>query len=1076
MIARRRHCAFVSRFLILLLLSGVHSAVFAAVPKATPVPLIFLNDTPLVPPQQPPQIDAVIFENRSTFIASNDFLFLPLNPTPFEAQSVQFWTNSGSMIGFPGFRFDYTPNPAHLTPAQRRKPGALLPRPSQAFDNNGEITVTTSLDISANRLRNPGVLSGDINARMKLQSPDGLMDLSRGAVRVGDLPQPDCTSVSNFFFGPFFFFGDPAVNYIYFDSGTSGFVTTNRSPLFLPSLVGGSNIFFGANFSPPNPTPPSFQYRQSVILTAGYPAVRITNFQSVLNGCGAYDAFVHVQTNASNFFGGTGRDISVVLVPTNGLSTNVTVAVAFPTNAFNNFFFGDLPIVEFRSTDFDVITQRPTTNYVTFRDDGQNIFRAHDCEFDLANPPNTPFTGDLFYNTGFSTNFVDYSYTVASVHVGNTNSIYFTNDPRSAFLFFPPLGQSPAASDPTNRAGRLEIVAKDLDLTQARLRAENGIFIRATNLVGNQDAFIDAPFVSFDAGTTNHNLVISNFVRPQVSRLRAEFNSWAGQWSVNVSNGVFNIPILDTNTGIFTNLVITTFETWNYHVLILGACVNDSTPSIVHRFSLRGTDFVIQDNLAINAALQLEGQSLTIGSNGSLTLPARTSLAFTNLIGIVNFTNNGVVNAPGVAFLGVFEDGYVQKPPAKKKKKRKEPPSPRLITYRNIVNQGTIGGSSVKFRANYLENTGKLFAPATIIASNGPVSLDGATLILSNAFIQASSDIRLTAGNALVTRTTLLAGSTNSGNFGNFLPGGVVLDVTNSINDGGVTASNEWRVTSGVRMVRQPVPLTEGDSVGDLMGTRIESLASTFVQSLHTWAGEDRGLTVEGFTNNLALGRLVLDGRLGNQFRFASAVANNALYVDFLELRNDATNYNFAFGVDPGFTIYFADSNVSPEKLTNNASGRVRWVSDYAGPQSSTNLLYPNGITYTFNAAVVRSRDRDDDNDGRVNFLDCTPIAVLDFDTTQDTCAAVPSPARAFATAQEVNLQIALTAGAEVILSWNAPGNSASSVEFTESLTGGVWQPLTNFVNGPVDARVTLRDAATASLRVYRVRVDAGKP
>ncbi|HEY0548126.1 MAG TPA: hypothetical protein VGF13_00910, partial [Verrucomicrobiae bacterium] len=63
----------------------------------------------------------------------------------------------------------------------------------------------------------------------------------------------------------------------------------------------------------------------------------------------------------------------------------------------------------------------------------------------------------------------------------------------------------------------------------------------------------------------------------------------------------------------------------------------------------------------------------------------------------------------------------------------------------------------------------------------------------------------------------------------------------------------------------------------------------------------------------------------------------------------------------------------------------------------------------------------------------------------------------------------------EVILSWEAPANSASSVEFTESV-GGVWQPLTNFINGPVDARVTLRDAATASLRVYRVRVDAGKP
>ena len=50
------------------------------------------------------------------------------------------------------------------------------------------------------------------------------------------------------------------------------------------------------------------------------------------------------------------------------------------------------------------------------------------------------------------------------------------------------------------------------------------------------------------------------------------------------------------------------------------------------------------------------------------------------------------------------------------------------------------------------------------------------------------------------------------------------------------------------------------------------------------------------------------------------------------------------------------------------------------------------------------------------------------------------------------------------------------AVEFTESLGGGAWQSLTNFINGPVDARVTVWDAAAAPQRVYRVRVDAGKP
>ena len=45
-----------------------------------------------------------------------------------------------------------------------------------------------------------------------------------------------------------------------------------------------------------------------------------------------------------------------------------------------------------------------------------------------------------------------------------------------------------------------------------------------------------------------------------------------------------------------------------------------------------------------------------------------------------------------------------------------------------------------------------------------------------------------------------------------------------------------------------------------------------------------------------------------------------------------------------------------------------------------------------------------------------------------------------------------------------------------DAVTGGAWQTLTNFINGPVDARVTVKDAAGGPLRVYRVRVDAGKP
>jgi hypothetical protein len=249
------------------------------------------------------------------------------------------------------------------------------------------------------------------------------------------------------------------------------------------------------------------------------------------------------------------------------------------------------------------------------------------------------------------------------------------------------------------------------------------------------------------------------------------------------------------------------------------------------------------------------------------------------------------------------------------------------------------------------------------------------------------------------------------------------------------------------------------------------------VQNVHTWAGQDRGATAAGYSNNLALGRLVLDGVLLNRFRFRGATANNAIYVDYLEFRNNGvasgnpTDYSGAFAVDPDFTIYFADSNIDPQSLAGIGGGRIKWVSSFVGPQSATNLLYPNGITYTFNAAVVRSQDFDDDGDGFVNAIDCTPIPVPGFDTTGQQCPAPLAAGNAKAVGSlGINLHIALApGGGEVVLDWNAPANSANTVEFTETLSGAAWQTLTNFINGPTGTRVTVRDAAAA-------RVDADKP
>jgi hypothetical protein len=1035
--------------------------VVSAAVTPTPVPPYYVNDDPVAPPDLPPLVDASIFINRSSFIISNSYLFPPLQQMPWSAQSVQVWTNLGVMVGLPGFRFDYTPNPAHLTSRQRRKKGGLSPQAALIFDNSGEISVSDSLTINAKKIINSGVLSGDVNARFRLFGGAGLVDLSRGAIRVGDLPQPACIDQSNFFFGPFVFNTDPAVNFRYIDSGVSGFIDTNRTALNLSNLLTGSVFSFGNGtfftngplLAPPAPLIPQSQYRLFQSLFPGAPATNVvTNILTTLAGCGSYQAFVHVRTNFSgpNI---VGRDISVVFAPTNGFTANVSIGVAFPTNSA--FFFGADPIVEIRAGTIDPVTLLPTTNFVTIRNGGQTIFRGHDCQFDLADQANTEFASDIFYTPNFLTNLVDYSYTVAEAHVGNTNSFFFTNTATGGFIL-PPLGQSPAASDPTNFPGRLEITTKDLDLTQARLRAENGIFIRATNLVGNESAFLDAPFVSFDVGTTNSTLVISNMLAQTVSRVQADINTWSGSWSVGVNTGPAGI------------------ETRTYRVLVLGACVSPAAaaPAIVHRFNLSATNLVIEDNLLINASLLLKGRSLTIGENGGLNMPRNANIAFTNLSGIINLTNLGIINTPDTAFFGVFEDGYVQAPLTRRQLRSKKPLPPRLVVYDNFINHGSMATASTKIRSGLIEISGTELESASVVGSNGVVSMDGGTLILSNADVRSQFELQLTAGHVLAARTYLSAGA--NGNFGNLLPGAIILNVTNSLTDGGVNASNDWHVTSGIRMTRTPA------TRGDLLGTRVVSRAGSFVQSVHAWAGENRGATPAGFSNNLALGRLVLDGSLLNRFRFRSTTVSNAIYVDYLELQNDATNYNGTVAVDPDFTIYFGDSNVDPVRIEGVGGGRIKWVSGHTGAQSSTNILYPNGITYTFNAGLVRSMNRDDDGDGFENGIDCTPIPVPGFDTTGPQCPS-PAPlalgsAKALASSA-INLHIALApGGSDVVLHWDAPANSANAVEFTESLSEATWQTLTNFINGPVDARVTVKDGAVAPTRIYRVLVGAGKP
>ena len=59
--------------------------------------------------------------------------------------------------------------------------------------------------------------------------------------------------------------------------------------------------------------------------------------------------------------------------------------------------------------------------------------------------------------------------------------------------------------------------------------------------------------------------------------------------------------------------------------------------------------------------------------------------------------------------------------------------------------------------------------------------------------------------------------------------------------------------------------------LGDLLSTTILNTAPADAEVRHLWAAEDRDCSPAGFTDNVALGRLILDGGNDSLFRFTAA-------------------------------------------------------------------------------------------------------------------------------------------------------------------------------------------------------------
>jgi len=1068
----------------------------AGAASAATVP-IFINESPLVLPDAGlPTINAQAFVNQSTIsvspftftfsLGAGTFGLTTAGSLPFETFNTLFYTNeaSGVMSGFPGFRFMNT--------------SGRTRRPALWFVNEGAITTGGYLEVKAENILSTGPLDSSAGGLVRLVGKD--VDVTRSRLRTGQ-------GFATFFFGgyndsPFRreYLNAAGVTDVYWGVGSNGmFLDTgpatrlsgpaNFNLPFPNTPLHENQYLFGRRFATNRVSLPKFSFFGTNFFG--------TNIFSINN----FAAFAYTNT-----VGRTAAMVQVVFVRTNSPDGNFSANVTFDPFAFDAEIEGPAQVlVELKRWDFDpsldfnitncfylVDSMAIRTNLNLYRNSlyrtavrGSNSRRPNVYEFFLsppfnwpAQPPNSIFTNGLL-DMGYLSNRVDMRYAGYSANV-------FTNVFSGLGGTFSPFTFVSSLIRPTNLPGRVEVFGDKLTLDSTRIRSESTVFVKTSDLRGNKLArLVDAPMVGYDIASTQPELVISNIAPTSVQRLSGTVCAWSGQWK--------NYQI-DPVTS-FTNEI-------HFHVLFVDHAFQPTVPASVFHFAARATNLVIADTVSLyqssigtfligdpvrNRKLRIDAESLDV--RGSLSFPFGASWANSNVLRVVNFTNSGFVFVPGSAKYG----------------------TDRTAPYNNIVNSGTNTASSQLIRTRLFDNSGSFFS------SQGPVQIDAVTarmegppiaiatnvfplttitnfFVVTNgfatnvffssvgAYIQSSSDLQIKAGDLSVSNCVLAAGGADpSGSF--FFPGRLIMSVTNSLADAGPSdvmtvipgylsvsnagpdALNLWR-SAGFEMRRRP-------ATSSLLGTWLGTTVPINALTTHIWPAQDRGAVAAGFTNNLALGKLTVNTSTNNgRAYFRSASGRQAMYVDYIELFNDATNFNRTMAVDPNMTIYFANANVPVSKLNGAVGGRFVWVPTFAGPLSTTNLIYPSGARYAFNIALISSLDIDSNNNGIPNALDPYPIDIPG-EIIPPLSARSLLAGETTVIAPRLSLSLSdKTTPPRVMLSWTAPGFSENTVEFKDSFGEPEWSVLTNFVNGATSAPVQIYDPSTSgAARFYRLLI-----
>jgi hypothetical protein len=713
-----------------------------------------------------------------------------------------------------------------------------------------------------------------------------------------------------------------------------------------------------------------------------------------------------------------------------GTNRNVQVVILSDTNAAinENVYFPSTgsAVVGWQYPHTNVVTGGLETNYVYLIDDFGSFFtnaltfRSGLSAITTYVPLNYSFIRGGPYS--FGTPFTPTS--LAGVF--DLNNV--TNQYAAYRAVFAPTTQLPGNSPViviSNLPGRIEVIADHvLDLTRAKINGLNYVRVQATNhFASSQLAQISSPYMDISLTSTNGALAITNLVRATLPRFQGNVDLWSGRWT---NNGV-----------VFAN---------TYSVLVVDSHLSPTSPSVIQDLVLRSTNNVggpnqitVSDVLNVSRQFVMNTERLTVTTNvvgaptasGEINIQSSAITWSSAMPRLQYLTNDGVITSLNSVFFGGarttphYTSNYNE-------------------AYESFVNRGQIKNEGTLIWSKYFENTGAFNTGIGF----GSISLQSTDARLTNgSFLALQGDVTITSGSLVSTNHSIQAGRE------------LILNITNVLSDTGASNANTWVVGKGFSLPIKPAQ-------GNLIGTVISETAGAS-ENLHLWAAEDRGGTNSaGFQTNSAVGKVILNGTSPDSlFTFTGASSNNAIYIDYLDLRNFATNIDnsgnlTAVNVDPNMVVYYAQAvagNISVAERLNHANGdRLRWVATHAGIYSSTNLVYPDGSTNSFNAALVQSENLDSDNDGLVNAADPTPLVAN------------------LALAVSITSQPAL--GANV--SWRTVPYSANTVYYKSSPTATTWQELTNFNLGPISQeRVSIFDPMSNNgSRVYRVKMTPPQP